>query len=190
MAKETTRKLSAAMTLMGTIALALVWASWGSYWRALAQGDPLPSDTVKVWNITPVLGFNPDVSVEDVKGLTGHVSTAANPLTIAAACDNSTSPGGSCAVIFWNPATNVFKHYGHTGGFSAGLDINLKGPAMTGTPGSAFGAPTFGPGDTWVAVLFNTVISIYVNPAGSNNFRRWAVPSGNVRGGKVDQSTG
>jgi hypothetical protein len=178
------------------ILTALLVALWilpmGGRQVAYAQDPPPPlcSATAKVWNITPVLGFNPDVSVEDIKGLTGHVNTAGSPLTIASACDNCSSPGGPCALIFWNPATNVFKDYGQTGGFSAGLDINLKGPAMTGAPGGVFGTPTFGPGDTWVSVLFNTFISIYANLAGTNNFRRWAVPSGNVRGVKVDQSTG
>src|SRR5712691_4042254 len=145
MAKETTRKLSAAMTLMGTIALALVWASWGSYWRAFAQGDPLPSATVKIWDaVGNGLGINPDQSRADFTGVTAQVATAAAPLTIVTVYENTICPGGPCGITFWNPVTNVFKCFGVTGGFQAASAVNLKGAVKTG-PGGA----TFQPGDAW-----------------------------------------
>src|SRR5712692_7387052 len=112
----------------------------------------MPTAKIKVWNITPTIGFNPDESVEDIAGLTGHVATAANPQTIATTIENTTHPEGPCGLIFWNPATNAFKWYGISGGFSAGIDLNLRAPLLTGPAGSVFGAPTFQPGDVWVAI--------------------------------------
>src|SRR6266851_8990469 len=76
--------------------------------------------TVSVWNITGPIGHNPDASREDVTGITGHVATATNPQSVAVAIDNSNNPQGPCGLIIWNPATNTFKDYGITGGFSSG----------------------------------------------------------------------
>src|SRR5437667_12378953 len=93
-----------------TLVLATLWVlskDSGQVAYAQAPDPPLPSATVSVWNITPKIGFNPDVSIEDVKGLTGHVATTANPLSIAVACDNCSNPQGPCGVMFWNPKTNL-----------------------------------------------------------------------------------
>ena len=105
----------------------------------------MPTAKIKVWNITPTIGFNPDESVEDIAGITRHVATLANPQTIAATIENTTHPEGPCGLIFWNPATNTFKWYGIGGGFSAGIDLNTSAPAFTGPAGSVFGTPTFQP---------------------------------------------
>jgi hypothetical protein len=108
--------------------------------------------TVSVWNITGPIGSNPNASVADVKGLTGHVNTPANPLTIVTVIQNSSNPEGFAGLIFWNPVTNVFVDYGIStigGDFAFGIDINLTAPLLKGPDGGVFGAPTFGPGDTW-----------------------------------------
>jgi hypothetical protein len=162
-------------------ALGLLWAIWGG-----AQPAYAVDATVSVWNVTPPFGFNPDASVADIGGLTGHVNTAANPLTIATMMDNDTMPGGPCGVIFWNPKTNMFVGYGFGGGFADGIDINVTAPPLTGTPGTVFGTPTFGPGDTWMGISGSPPLS--VNLKGTNHFRSWSVSS--VAGVKVDQSSG
>jgi len=146
-----------------------------------------PTANIKVWNITTTIGHNPDESVEDIAGITGHVATLANPQTIATTIENTTHPEGPCGLIFWNPATNSFKWYGISGGFSAGIDLNLRAPLLTGPVGSVFGAPTFQPGDVWVAINGGSP-PIYVNFKGSNNFRFY--PVGGANGVQVDQTTG
>jgi len=105
--------------------------------------------TVSVWNISGPIGFNPNASVADINGLTGRVNTPANPLTIVTVIANSNNPDGSNGLIFWNPVTNAFVDYGIASGFAQGIDINLTAPLLKGPDGGVFGAPTFGPGDTW-----------------------------------------
>jgi streptogramin lyase len=150
-------------------------------------GHPFPHAAVKVWNITPTIGFNPGESVEDISGLTGHVATIAAPATIAATIENTTHFEGPCGLIFWNPATNVFKWYGITGGSSFGIDLNHSAPLLTGPDGGVFGAPTFGPGNVWVTVNGGSP-PLYVNFTGTDNFRFYFV--GGANGVQVDQATG
>ncbi len=166
------RKLSAAMSA-ALLATALI--------PAQIVHAVSPTADVKLWDIQGPIGFNPDFSVADVKGLTSHVATAASPLTIVSTIENSSNPGGPCGLIFWNPATNTFKDYGITGGFSAGNDLNTSAPAMTA------GGVTFQPGDAWVTVNGGG-FPLYVNFKGSNNFRAYFVGSAN--GVQVDQTSG
>ena len=148
---------------------------------------PLPTATVHVWNITPTIGHNPDHTVEDTAGITQHVATTANPQTVITTIDNTSHPEGPCGLIFWNPATNVFQWYGIGGGFTAGDALNHNAPTLTGPAGTAFGAPTFQPGDVWVTI--NGSPPLYVNFKGTNNFRFYTsvTPSNGV---KVDETTG
>lgn len=155
--------------------------------RVLRASQSLPSATVTTWNITSTIGFNPGESVEDISGLTGHVATAADPLTIVASIENASHFQGPCGVIFWNPATNFFKWYGITGGSSFGIDLNLTAPALTGPDGGVFGAPTFQSGDVWVTVNGGGP-PLYVNLKGTDNFRFYFI--GGTNGVHVDQTTG
>jgi hypothetical protein len=103
--------------------------------------------TVSVWNILGPIGLRPNASVADVGGLTGHVNTAANPLTIATVIQDSSNLEGTTGLIFWNPVTNMFLDYGGLGGILPhGIDINLTAPTLTGTPGTVFGIPHLGRG--------------------------------------------
>lgn len=180
MASRTSRLL-----LLFVSALVGLWAILGGAQPAHSQD---PTATVTVWNITGPIGHNPDASREDLGGLTGHVNTTANPLTIVAVIDNSNNPEGPCGVLFMNPATNAFVDYGLGGGFADGVDINVMAPMLTGPPGGVFGAPTFQPGDTWGDI--SGFPPLFVNLKGSNNFRFYSVGSGGVRGVKVNQSSG
>jgi hypothetical protein len=143
-----------------------------------------PTAMVTLWQITIPIGFNPNEQEADLKGVTSHVAAPGAPLTIATNIENSNNPGGPCGLIFWNPATNDFKDYGVTGGFTAGLDIDLTGPTLAG-PGGA----TFQAGDTWVSVQTG-FRPLYVNFKGSDNFRSYPVGTGGVNGVAVDQSSG
>lgn len=144
-------------------------------------GHPLPHAKVKVWPTVGPLGFNPDDSVEDVKGLTMDVATAANPLTIATAWENTTCPGGPCGGMLWNPVTNDFECWGVTGGFTASVDLNLKAPVLTGF------ARMFQPGDLWVAGPNGA--PLYVKFKGLPTLRIWFPPA-SVWAVRVDQATG
>ncbi len=175
------------LLLLSVSTLVVLWAVLGGAQPAYSQGSP-PTATVSVWNITAPIGHNPDVSREDVMGVTAHVNTAANPLSIAVAIDNSNNPQGPCGLIFWNPATNNFVDYGIGGGFADGIDINFNAPPLTGPSGGVFGAPTFQPGDTWETISGSP--PLFVNFKGSNNFRFYTVGSGGVRGVRVDPSSG
>lgn len=145
-------------------------------------GNPLPHASVKIWNVQPLLGNNPDDSVEDVAGLTVDVATVANPLTIATAWENTFCPGGPCGAMLWNPATDDFQCWGITGGFTASIDVNTAAPVLTDAAGR-----TYQPGDTWVGGPNSA--PLYVKFKGAASARIW-FPSGNVWDVMVDQGTG
>jgi hypothetical protein len=134
---------------------------------------------VKVWDTLPFLGSNPDESVEDPEGLTGHGTGAP---TIVTAYENTTHPFGPCGISYWNPDTNVFVDYGKTGGFQTAVDLNRGGPVEAGGP---FGS-SFGPGDTWMGGQMSE--PLYMHIAGTNNFRTYIVAQ--TWGVEVDETTG
>ncbi len=153
----------------------------------LAGGPPQPafgfdggphSDTVTTWAVgtSPLSGFDPHETTDDVAGLTAQVGAPAMVTSMENTC------GGFCGLLFWNPTTNAFKTYCVTGGFQFALDVNRR---------TASGAPlTFGGGDTWATVHGNSAFSPYMNFAGSGSFRRWDVGAFGATGIRVDQSNG
>lgn len=180
------RRASFVATVSGaTILILALWAlgSDGPQFAYATHTDGaennLPHATVKVWNTQPSLGFNPDESVEDPTGLTGHGTGAP---TIVTNYENTTHPSGPCGISYWNPVTNVFKDYGKTGGFQTGVDINRGGPVQLGGP---FGS-SFGPGDTWMSGQMTE--PLYMHIAGTDNFRTYFVEE--TWGVEVDEATG
>ena len=152
------------------------------------SGNPLPHATVRVWDTRPLLGADPDDSVHDIGGLTIDVATAANPLTIATAWENTTCPGGPCGAMLWNPATDDFHCWGVTGGFTASVDLNTSAPVLTDGAGR-----TYGPGDVWVggpngAPLYVKFKSAAFHPVAGS--ARIYFPVGSVWDVLVDQGTG
>lgn len=144
-------------------------------------GHGLPHATVRIWDILPHTGPDPSESVEDIDGVTQHVATPANPLTVVTVIENTSHGGGPCGVIYWNPATNFFKWYGFGGGFQSGVDANLSAPPKTDSLGK-----TFGPGDVWIAK--SGCPAFLMNFKGSDDFRSYGTFS--TFGTQVDQATG
>src|SRR2546426_7817774 len=169
-----------------------------------ATPTPTPPATVTVWPtvagssgcpVAPCPGLNPNSSRADITGLTAHVATMSAPLTVVTNFENIVHPGGPCGIDYWNPATNVHKWWGVSSGFTAGLDVNLSGPTVTGPAGIIFNGttaplPTFQPGGVWASVKTGAT-PLYVHFKGSNNFRRYFVgTTTSINGVAVDQSTG
>ena len=141
-----------------------------------------PSGTAKVWDIRSAIGFNPDAQVADLTGITGDVATPAHPLTNVTTIDNQfAGPGGPCGLILWNPATNDFEAWGVGGGVTAGVDLNRKGPMMSGPGGQVFQA-----GDVWVTIEGSP--AIWVKPKGSSTLLEYSTHSED--GVRVDESSG
>ncbi|WP_447974294.1 hypothetical protein [Nitrospira sp. Kam-Ns4a] len=141
------------------------------------DGEP-HSGTFKTWAVgaSPLNGFDPHETIDDVAGLTVHVGAPAMVTSMENTC------GGFCGLLFWNPVANAFKTYCVTGGFQFALDIDRR---------AASGAPlTFGGGDTWATVHGNSAFSPYMNFAGSGSFRRWDVSAFGATSIRVDQSNG
>ena len=165
-------------------ALSLVIAAF-AMWSAAAQA--VEPATVKVWNITPEIGHNPDSTVADVAGATVDVATAEHPLTQVTTIDNTTHPEGPCGLIYDNPATNAFEWWGVGGGVTSGLDLNTKAPTLTGPSSTVFGPVTFKPGDVWVTIDGSP--PLYVKLKGTPNFREYLLPFG-AKGVRVDEASG
>jgi len=80
--------------------------------RVAYAGHGLSHATIKIWNpnaTSPSFGFDPNMTVADTGGVTVHVATPANPLTIVTVYENTVCSGHPCGVTYWNPTTNVFK---------------------------------------------------------------------------------
>ena len=165
------RKVARFGAALGIVTLGLLFGG---------NGDQLFGQTADIitWNIgaNPIInGDDPHETTEDVDGLTSHVGAPA----MFTSMENG--EGGNCGMLFWNPTTNVFKHYGITGGFQFAGDINRGAVAP---PGS------FGGGDTWSAVNGGSTFSPYMNFRGSDNFRRWDVGASSAMGIRVNPANG
>jgi hypothetical protein len=147
-------------------------------------GDELPHATYRYWDLVTgpggsvLQGFDPHETLDDVKGATGHVGAP----TIVTAMENAC--GGSCSIMYWNPQTNKFKTVCVTGGLDFAVDVNRSSTAGGGMPGS------FGGGDAWSAVHFNSLFSPWVNPRGSNQYRAYNVGVSDATGVRVDPGNG
>ena len=166
---------------------------------------PLPHATCRIWSPaavpaadyslnTGLIRVDPNQTIADTGGLTSHVNTAADPLTIATVYENTGCSGLPCGVTYWNPATDDFKCYGYSGGFMSGISLHTTAPTRVvdpdGTPGTG-DETTFSPGDTWL--FKSSGRSVTVQFVGSDNFRSYNRTSGggiSAFGGAVDQATG
>lgn len=153
--------------------------------------DAQITGTYRVWDTNATLGNDPNQSIADPEGLSGHVSTPANPLTIATVYENTFCSGAPCGVTYWNPETNQFRCYGYSSGSMTGVDIaGGSYPAQIG-PGSE----AYGPGDTWLAKSGSFSPgssgggrSLTVHFAGTDNFRSWN--AGDLISVAVDETRG
>ena len=137
--------------------------------------------TYSIWNAQPHFANDPNQTAADPLGVTGHVATDTEPLSLATVYENTNCSGRPCGATYWNPVTNLFKCYGYSSGSMNGIDINSTGPAMVSGDGK-----TFGPGDTWLAKTTGRALTVQF--PGSDSFRSWAV--GSLQGIRVDQTTG
>jgi hypothetical protein len=139
----------------------------------------LPHAHVRVWPVTEQIGLNPTESAEDANGVTGHVATPSDKVTVVTIMKNMlTAPTFELnGLIFWNPVTNDFKWYGVVdAGSTSGLDINRGAPLRDAPTGQLFTAPVLQPGDVWASVQGGTDVentSLYVNFKGTDNFRKY-----------------
>lgn len=146
-----------------------------------ASGDTLPHASVKVWDgLANGLGSRPNAAVADTAGITGHVATNDAPLTIVNVYrQTGTNPyrcgAGAAGLVFWNPATNVFKCYAVAGGQPAAIDVNRS------------------TGDTWVSNPTNgdaATGQLWVNLQGTDSFRGYVFGIGaGIWGVLVDPAT-
>jgi hypothetical protein len=139
----------------------------------------LPHAHVRLWPVTEQIGFNPTESAEDPNGVTGHVATPSNKLSVVTVMKNMLTAASFelNGLIFWNPVTNDFKWYGVVdAGSTSGLDINRGAPARTAATGQLFTSPPLQAGDVWASVQGATDVemtSLYVNFRGTDNFRKY-----------------
>jgi hypothetical protein len=124
----------------------------------------------------------------DVSGITSQVATTAAKVTVVTTIDNLLNQyGGGPGLIFWNPATNLFKWWRTGSGVnSGGIDLNVSAPVLVGPDGGVFGSPIFQPGDVWVTGQNLP----YVNFKGSDKFRIFGVGSGCIDGVLVSEASG
>jgi hypothetical protein len=182
--------------LAATLFIAFQWLAFGGS-PALAHHNG-PHATITLWPLVdptacgpdfPVcppsdpapglVGFSPNETDEDPYGLTEQVVKDSKKLTMVTningllTAENLRTNG----IIYWNPATNVFKSYGVTVGISSGIDVNLRQTAYT----EGFGK-RFQQGDVWSAVRGDVDAStaLYVHFRGTKEFRRYTLagPSG------------
>jgi hypothetical protein len=192
--KLATAKLLIALFVAAAFQIVL-WLAPGSEAPPAYASHGLPHATVTLWRLLDTanpIGFNPTETDDDTGGVTGHVATSTSKLTIVTIVNNSLHPNGRAnGIVFWNPATNDFKAYAVVpAGFSAGIDVNLRAPVLTGA------GRTFQPGDVWVSVQApDGGGPLYVNFKGSDIFRQYflvdaAGAANGVKGVVIDQTTG
>ena len=188
-----------ALLVAMAVGLALVGLRAYSSTPATA-GHSLPHATIKIWDpntSSPRFGNDPNMTVADPGGVTAHVATVADPLTIATVFENTICSGFPCGVTYWNPATNVFKCYGYSSGVMNGIDVN-RGAPLKAPPAGTAAPPTnggnYGPGDTWLAKTgsFSTTSApgrpLTVQFPGTDLFRSWG--AGNLSSIAMDQANG
>lgn len=157
-----------------------LWVLSGGGKLAYAFDGGPHAGTFRTWatGASPIGGFDPHETMDDVTGLTNHVGAPANYTSA------ENTAGGCCGPIYWNQVTNAFKTYCVTGGFQFAGDLNRGAVAAVTTPA------TPGGGDTWATVRGNSSFSPYVNFRGSDNFARWDVSAGGATAVRVNSATG
>jgi streptogramin lyase len=128
-------------------------------------------------NPTPgLIGFNPNETDEDPNGATLHVVNGTNKLTMVTNINNALPTNGRPnGLIFWNPATNIFKWYGVAVGFSSGVDVNLRQLNTQYNPPGNPAGKAFQYGDVWSAVRGDPQTALYHNSRGTNDFRHYSI---------------
>ena len=111
--------------------------------------NPLPHGTYKIWSpnaTTPNFGRDPNMSAADAAGVTGHVATPTDPVTVIIVYENTICSGLPCGVTYLNPVTDFASCFGYSGGIMTGVDVNKTAPVLTAADGTVYA-----PGDTWLA---------------------------------------
>ncbi len=105
--------------------------------------------TITIWDAnlpdgSPGFGNDPNMSVADPAGVTGHVASPGAALTIATVFENTGCSGQPCGITYWNPGINLFRCYGYSSGAMTGVDLNQSAPPVAGPDDMTI----YGPGDT------------------------------------------